>query len=703
MRSRDITPADVSPEQILGFLRDARRPLSPRDIALALDLPAGSQKLVNRSLKTLTRNGKAIRLHGHRFALAPASDLVTGTLSCVRSGNGYLLPDNPGEADVFIPAHRLGEAMHGDRVAVSLKGRSRGKREGTVEKVLEKRTRTIVGRLLKERGMLWLEPSDERYGRRFAVEGKGDQGAPPDGHLAACRITRHPHRGSEPACRLITVFDGLPDVPSITRFIHYKYSLPFRFRTHPAAMMDLVPEGPADPRRVNLSGIRHVTIDGEEARDFDDAVAVVREAKGWRLYVSIADVSHFVAQGSPLDNQAYERGTSVYFPGTVTPMLPKVLSNDACSLKPGEERLTMTVEMVLGRDGRTMATRFYPSTIRSAARLTYRAVERNLVDGAAIPGDGQGDLARDIEPMAELATALKERRLKRGALDFDLPEPDVILDIEGGVSDIVRSERLFAHSIIEEFMIAANEAVASHLEESGLPALFRIHEEPDRENVKTLEMLLKRAGMDRKKSPRSKHTFQDILAKAEGTDIQFYVHRVLLRSLKQARYSAVNRGHFGLASDCYLHFTSPIRRYPDLVCHRVLKALCAGRKPPYSEKELESMAAHLSQRERIAMEAERELEDRVRILFMRQRLGDVFSGIISHVSPRAVFVELFDVFVEGIIPLTDLPGDFFQFEEGRFRVVGRRTRRVFQVGDRVRIKVAAADVEERLLLFNLLR
>jgi ribonuclease R len=703
MRSRDIASPDIRPEQILGVLRNSRRPLTPRDITLALGLPSGLQKLVSRSLKVLVREDKAVRLHGHRFSLSPGSDLITGTLSCVPSGNGYLIPDSPGEPDVFVPARRLGDAMHGDRVIVRVQGLYRGKREGAVTEVLEKRTHTIVGRLLRDRGILWLEPSDERYVRRFVVQGKPDEESPPDGVLAACRITRYPKRDSEPVCRIAAVFDGLPDVASITRFIHYKYSLPFRFRTHPEPLRDLTVEDHGALRRVDLSRVRHVTIDGEEARDFDDAVAIVREPKGWRLYVSIADVSHFVPQSSALDLQAYERGTSVYFPGTVTPMLPKALSNDICSLKPGEERHTMTVEMLLGKDGRVMETRFYPSTIRSAARLTYRIVEGSLANGIAIPGDGQGDLARDIELMGEIATILKERRLKRGALDFDLPEPDVILDIEGGVSNIVRSERLFAHSIIEEFMIAANEAVASRLQALGLPALFRIHEEPDQENMKSMEMLLKRVGMDRRKSPRGKHAFQDILAKAEGTEIQFYVNRVLLRSLKQARYSAVNRGHFGLASDCYLHFTSPIRRYPDLVCHRALKAHLAGQKPPYPEKELEAMAAHLSQRERLAMDAERELEDRVRILFMKERVGEVFNGIISHVNLRAVYVELSDVFVEGMIPLSDLPGDSFFFEEGRFRVIGRRTRKIYQVGDRIRIKVVFADVEEKRLLFAPLR
>jgi ribonuclease R len=306
------------------------------------------------------------------------------------------------------------------------------------------------------------------------------------------------------------------------------------------------------------------------------------------------------------------------------------------------------------------------------------------------------DLLRDLEHMAELALLLKEKREKRGSLDFDLPEPEVILDIEGGVKNIIRSERLFSHQIIEEFMVAANEAVACFLRDNKRPAIFRIHEPPEKEKLKDIEKLINTLPIERKRPPGG-YFLQSILQRARGTDYEFFVNRVLLRSLKQARYSASNKGHFGLASDCYLHFTSPIRRYPDLVCHRSLKN--AHKDSPYSEEDYEKMAAHLSEKERVAMEVERELEDRIRILFMKDKVGNVYHGIISHITSYGFFVELSEIFVEGLVLLADLSNDYYHFEEEKFRLIGKRTRKIYRIGDRIKIKVVMAEAETNRLHF----
>jgi ribonuclease R len=415
-------------------------------------------------------------------------------------------------------------------------------------------------------------------------------------------------------------------------------------------------------------------------------------------------VSHYVSPGSGLDLEAYERGTSVYFPGTVVPMLPKILSNGICSLNPDEDRLTMTVKLMFNTNGDLVGTSFHKSLIRSTQRLTYNEVEDALIRKDRPIRKEVQKLLPALEHMGELAATLSAKREKRGSLDFDLPEPDVILSIEGGIQNIVRSERLFSHRIIEEFMIVANEAVANFLAENNIDTMYRIHEPPDTEKLKDLERLLHALSIGYgKRDKRNIMGLQSILRNVEGTDYEFLVNRVLLRSMKQARYSSQNKGHFGLASDCYLHFTSPIRRYPDLVCHRALKSLIANDGKRYGQKELEPMANYLSERERHAMEAEREIEDRIRVLFMKDRIGEDYEGIISHITSFGFFVELTDVFVEGLVLVNTLYDDYYHFEEEKFRLIGRRTKKIYRVGDRVKIRVSLADVEKNQMHFSLAR
>ena len=340
---------------------------------------------------------------------------------------------------------------------------------------------------------------------------------------------------------------------------------------------------------------------------------VEKSRKGYALYVSIADVSHYVPQDSPLDREAYERGTSIYFPGKVLPMLPEKLSNGICSLRPGEDRLTVTAMMEFAKNGEVIRTAFYKSIIRSAARLTYTQVENAIVKKDRQTRKEIKPLLPMLTNMADLARLLAGRREEKGSLDFDLPEPEVMLDIEGGIKDILRAERLFSHRIIEEFMIAANEAVARFLSDRAMPAVYRIHESPEKEKLRDLEKLLDTFSVPHRGNMKDIKILRAILDTVKDKDYEFLVNRVLLRSMKQARYSPANKGHFGLASDCYLHFTSPIRRYPDLICHRALKGALTGGPAYKTGKELDAMAAHLSERERVAMDAERELEDRIRV------------------------------------------------------------------------------------------
>ena len=458
--------------------------------------------------------------------------------------------------------------------------------------------------------------------------------------------------------------------------------------------------------RLDLRGMDHVTIDGEFAKDFDDAVFVEKTKDGFLLYVSIADVSHYVKRDSPLDREAYARGTSVYFPGTVIPMLPKQLSNVICSLNPYEERMTLTVRLGYNSKGELLQASFDRSVIKSVRRLTYHAVEDALVGKDRKTRESLKGLMPMLEHMGHLARLLKKRREQRGNLDFDLPEPKLVLDMEGGIKDVLRSERLFSQGIIEEFMIAANEAVAHFIADRKMPLIYRVHESPDREKLQDFEKLLRVLAVPYHADPKGRLPLQKILRNVRDKEHEFLINRILLKSMKQARYSAVNKGHFGLALDFYSHFTSPIRRYPDLVCHRILKALIQNEgkeRMLYGEEEIERMALHLSERERAAMEAERETEDRIRVLFMKDRTGQTFDGIISHITSYGFFVELFEVFVEGIVLLSTLHDDYYAFEEEKFRLIGRRTRKVFRIGDHVKIKVETADVEKNILHFLLAR
>lgn len=701
MKKRKHTNISTFDEKVLTrILAQEGRPLSLNELIDRLRIGRKQRKELKRFLRDLNEKGSVVRLKSGTYGIPREMNLMTGTLWCTRSGNGFVIPDKEHEKDVFIPARFIKEALHGDRVIARIEHTSRGRKEGKIIKVARRSMRNIVGFIQKQKGLVYVIPEDERVSHRFIVGAYPKNKEMHDGDIVAARITKFPEEWKNPECAVTKALKGLESIKSVTQFVEYKYSLPLRFKlkTESEAKALRLEDG-IEQDRVDMRILRHVTIDGEYAKDFDDAVCISRTKGGYTLYVSIADVSHYVRPSSGIDREAYERGTSVYFPGKVLPMIPKALSNILCSLNPDEDRLAMTVTMHFTKDGELTRSAFHKSIIRSAKRLTYNQVEEALNGNKKVQAQ-LADIMPDLEHMRELASAIVERRTKRGTLDFDLPEPEVILDIEGGIKDILRSQRLFSHRIIEEFMIAANEAVAHHLFRRKLPAIYRIHEPPDKEKLRDFEKLLYTLPVNRQCKDR-RFFLSQILENVHGTDYEFFINRVLLRSMKQAKYSPVNKGHFGLASDCYLHFTSPIRRYPDLVCHRVLKSTFNGGHR-YSEEELGEMALHLSERERVAMEAERELEDRIRILFMKDKLGEVYEGIISHITSFGFFVELLDIFVEGVVLLSDLRSDYFIFQEEKFRLIGRRTKKIFRIGDRVKIKVILADVERKQLHFELM-
>lgn len=692
---------ELTKDAVLRIFKQEKKPVAQSELVTILSLNKKQGKTLKQIIRELVRDGSILQLKNKRYGLPQEMNLVAGTLWCTRSGNGFVVPDNADGKDIFIPARFIKNAFHGDKVIVRVEHTFRGRKEGTVVKITQRKMKNIVGFVRRNRNATYIIPEDERIPHHFVVASSSKSLRLNDNDLVAARITRFPEGGIDPICTVLMVFQGLTDARSIIQFVQYKSALPFRFKKRTEHEARSIGTSMDISDRLDLRETIHVTIDGEFAKDFDDAVCIEKTDRGYVLLVSIADVSHYVLPETSLDREAYERGTSVYFPGAVIPMLPEILSNGICSLNPDEDRLAMTVKLTFNTNGDLTDSSFHKSIIRSVLRLTYTEVEDALIRKDRTVRKEVQRILPALEWMGELAALLSEKRARRGSLDFDLPEPDVILDIEGGIQNILRAERLFSHRIIEEFMIAANEAVANFLTENKVNTMYRVHEPPDTEKLKDLERLLQALSIGYKRDARNIRSLQSVLRNVEGTHYEFLVNRVLLRSMKQARYSSQNKGHFGLASHCYLHFTSPIRRYPDLICHRVLKNLISDEGKRYGEKELETMANYLSERERLAMETEREIEDRIRVLFMRDRIGKEYDGIISHITSFGLFVELINVFVEGLVLVNTLCDDYYHFEEGKFRLIGRRTRKIYRLGDAVRIKVILADVEKNLLHFSL--
>lgn len=698
----------INRTSILKLLRQQRESLGLRELLARAGVDRGNRNRFKDLLDEMVREGAVIRLTGNHYALAAGSGTVTGTLSTHRDGYGFVSPEEGG-ADIFIPARYLRETMHGDQVEVAVTpSPDGGKREGRVVRVVNRARSRVVGRLRVAGNAAMVIPDEQRLVNEIVIAAK-HRGEARDGQMVVAEILSYPTERRPAEGRIVEVL-GWPDDPEVeVRTIISKYELPEHFSAGAlkAARAVAPTVGDADLKgRVDLRQRVTVTIDGETARDFDDAVAVEQEKNGAvRLWVSIADVSHYVKPGSPLDTDAYLRGTSVYFPDRCIPMLPEELSNGICSLNPGVDRLALTAEMTFDPAGAMTNSTFYQSVIRSAARLTYTLVRRILVDREEDVRQEHTSLLPHLDLMEELAVRLMRKRRARGSIDFDLPEPELVLDLQGGTLAIIRSERNLAHRIIEEFMLAANEAVASCLEKRQVPSLYRVHEPPDIVKLKDFREFIFNFGYDLPIQEDSVDpvSLQALLDQAAGKPEERMINEVLLRSMKQARYAAENLGHFGLAASCYTHFTSPIRRYPDLQVHRVLKAVLKGR---LKEEEVERLtatlpdvAAHCSTRERTAMEAEREIVDLKKVQFMQGKVGEELDGIITGVTSFGLFVELVELFVEGMVHISTLPHDFYRYVEKQHLLAGERTGRSFRIGDPIRVRVAGVSIERKKVDF----
>jgi ribonuclease R len=657
------------------------------------------------------KRGRAKIKRGSPSAAKRAAKTFVGTLKMHREGNyGFALPEDPGLEDVFVPVRRIGGALDGDQVRVSYWRGGDGRLEGAIEEVLQRGKRYWVGVLGKLDKRYVVECPLGRQRIAFQVDAEDLKGARLGDAVGveAVSYPAPPHPGT---ARVVQLFGARGDEATEIDIVILKHQLPRKFPEAVLAEAKQIAErreiGLSEGRR-DLRKLPLVTIDGEMARDFDDAICVKKESNGYRLWVAIADVSHYVRLGTALDREAIARGTSVYFTQKVIPMLPEELSNDLCSLRPHEDRMAFTAEMFFDGAGRMGETKFYKSLIRSHGRLTYNQVARACIDRQAEAREKIKENISMLETAFELFRLLRKRRLERGSLDFDLPEPEIILDLEeGDIEKIVKAERNQAHMLIEEFMVAANEAVAEFITGRGRAMIYRVHPAPDPDKVEQFQILLHNLGF-RLKLPKSPHP-QDlsrVLQQAKGHAEERLINHFTLRTMKQAVYSTKNEGHFGLASNCYSHFTSPIRRYPDLVLHRVLETVLSGGGSQVASRQkeqarLQPLAVNSSRRERVAMEAEWEARDLMTALFMKKFLGEYFDGHVARVTKFGFFVELNTYFVEGLVLLEEILDDHFTFEEKHYRLRGRRSKKVYKIGTEVKIQVSRVDLEERRVYFTL--
>lgn len=702
-------PTEVTEERILQLFRDQPdQALSLRDIQTALDLNAGERKRAGLLVKDLVRRRALKRSKGGRFVVRSRGPEVTGVVSVHRDGYGFVAVEKGGE-DIFVPARYLRPAMHGDRVVVSLERDSRnGRTVGRVKSVVERRHKTLVGQFQSIRGAGSVRPADPGLREEILIP-PGHEAEAVAGEMVVVAIEGYPGRNRLATGRIIEVL-GDPEDPAVEiRMVADRFELPQVFSAEALAEAEAMPD---EVRRADLrdrDDLRHlpfVTIDGETAKDFDDAVAIQAQADGgFRIWVAIADVGHYVLPGSAIDREALERGTSVYFPGTCIPMLPEKLSNGICSLNPDRDRLVMVAELDCDAAGRQRGARFSAGVIRSRHRLTYTEVRQLLLDQDPQVIEAYREILPDLQTMAAFTEQRRVRRRERGSLDFDLPTAEIVLDLRGRPENVVRSERNLAHRLIEEMMLAANEAVAAWLEQQQTPLIFRVHDRPGEEKLALFQDFLAHfnQGLAIPETGVTPKLLQDLLSRVVGRPEERVINHVLLRSLPQAVYDVVNSGHFGLAADSYCHFTSPIRRYPDLVIHRILKRqLHLTRREPLEEGlSLGQAAARSTACERRAMEAERDILDLKKCQIMADKVGDVCFGLIVSVQPFGFFVELEAYFVEGLVHVNSLQDDFYQFEEEHQWLIGMRKRKKFEIGDRVEVQINQVEPERREITFLL--
>lgn len=717
-----------SREDILSVLRAATGPLTREQVYESLKLSEEQVPIIERRLRAMERDGQLMPNRKGLLLLSTKLDFVAGRVIGHRDGFGFLIRDDKGP-DVFLSPREMQKILHGDRVLVRVIGTDhRGKPEGTIVEVTERKTNRLVGRLVCERGILLVVPEDQRIKHDILVS-PGENVTATPGQIVSIEIIEQPTRHCQPIGKVVEVLGELDDPGMEIEIAVRKFQVPHEFSEGLLAKTRLIPSRvqPDDlPGRLDLRDVPFVTIDGEDARDFDDAVFCTPAEGikgGWRLLVAIADVSHYVKPGSLIDQEATKRGTSVYFPRRVIPMLPEKLSNGLCSLNPNVERLTLVCDIVFGPKGAIKAYQFYNAVIYSHARLTYNQVWDALSDPQSPAGLELAERSEEIENLYSLYKVLIELRKRRGAMEIDTVETQVQLDSYGKISQILPKRRNDAHRIIEECMLAANVCAADFLERSKHPALFRVHEGPTEEKLGNLRVFLKNVGLnlpggDKPTSKDYAHVIQQIQNRPDKELLQ----TMLLKSMQQAIYSPHNSGHFGLAYSAYAHFTSPIRRYPDLMVHRAIKALLENtRYVPESlsesddtfdlhepsSKEIiarwEQAGNWFSSAERRADDASRDVLSWLKCFFMKEKVGDSFKGHVTGVTSFGLFITLDSLYVEGLVHVSELGSEYFQFNEAMNELRGERSGIRFRLTDEIQVQVSRVDLDSRRIEFRVVQ
>ena len=728
-----------SREEILGVFREANGPLDSAALARVLQVESGAEGVLTRRLNAMERDGQLRAGPAGDYSLTDHSSFISGRISAHRDGYGFLIPE-AGSGDLFLNDKEMQKVLHGDKVLARVTGTDRrGRPEGTIVEVTDRANTHVIGRLLKNDSGAWVvAPEDKRIGQDILLD--GSPGKAKANQVVSVELVEQPSRFRQPTGRIVEVLGELDDPGMEIEIAVRKFGVPHVFSQAAVKQAGKLPGevrdadlGGANNARVDLRDVPLVTIDGEDARDFDDAVycepVKIGRAKGYRLLVAIADVSHYVKPGDGLDGDAIERSTSVYFPRRVIPMLPEKLSNGLCSLNPAVDRLCLVCDMVVTSEGAVTAYQFYPAVMHSAARMTYDEVAAILGNTNGPEAGRRPGIVPHLLNLNEAFRALLKARQQRGAIDFETTETYIVCNPMGKIEKIIPRTRNDAHRLIEECMLAANVCAADFLIRHDQPSTFRIHAVPTEEKLNQLRTFLKQVGLNLGGGTKPQaRDYAELMTRIKERPDATLLQTMLLRSMQQAVYSPDNVGHFGLAYEAYAHFTSPIRRYPDLLTHRAIKAVLQGKKyeptgidlsklnttvsnatrkqqakdrlegkqkDPKDLTVWDALGVHCSANERRADEASRDVENWLKCFYMKDKLGEEFTGVISGVTPFGIFVQLDQLFVEGLVHVTGLGEDYFQYDETRHELRGERTGQVFQLTGRVTVQVARVDLESR--------
>jgi ribonuclease R len=698
-----------SRELILAFITDSGRPMGRAEISDAFDIHDEERmEALRRRLRAMERDGQLLFNRGKRYCVVNNVDLIVGRVIGHMDGFGFVRPDD-GSDDLYLAPREMNRLLHNDRAIVRVLGIDRkGRREGAVVEILERNTHQIVGRLYTEDGFVYVIPDNRNIAQTVLIENDKVAGAK-HGQIVVAQITQQPTKLRQPIGHIIEVLgDHLAPGMEIEMAIR-TYELPNSWSE--ALLTEIAPlttDVPASAKegRVDLRQTPLITIDGEDARDFDDAVYCKKTPSGWKLLVAIADVSYYVTVGSELDKEAHKRSTSVYFPEQVIPMLPEILSNGLCSLNPHVDRLCMVCEMLIDAQGNVTRSRFYDAVMCSHARMTYTQVAKILVEGDRDLIQQYDALMPHLNALYALFKAMQKAREKRGAMDFDTQETRILFGDDRKIAKIVPVTRNDAHKLIEEFMIAANSSAAKYLNAKKMPKLLRVHDGPNDEKLFNLRTFLGEMGLHLtgEDSPTPLDYMQLIETIKDRPDAHL-IQTVLLRSMSQAVYSAEEKGHFGLSLPAYAHFTSPIRRYPDLLVHRAIRHCLQGKKADsfvYGVPDMVMLGEHCSANERRADDATREVTNWLKCEYMMDKIGEEFDGIISAVTSFGFFVELVDIYVEGLVHISSLGQDYFHFDALSHQLRGEHSHTRYRLGDSVRVKLVRVDLDEKKIDFSLI-